>query len=145
MLSVLLAENVEFLLVGSYAVAAHGRARATEDLDIWVHLTVDNSQKVMRALVRFGAPTTSLSEKDFQDPDVVFQMGAPPLRIDLLTAIDGVNFPEAWSKRQEWIVEGLSVPVLGRSDLIANKKAVGRAKGLADVEALESNRNEDSG
>ena len=138
MLSVLHAENVEFLLVGSYAVAAHGRARATEDIDIWVRPTVSNSQNVMNALLRFGAPTESLSAKDFQGNDLVFQMGIPPWRIDILTSIDGVTFEEAWADRQEWTVEGLVVPVLGRRHLIANKKAVGRAKDLADVATLEA-------
>jgi hypothetical protein len=138
MLFVLHAENVEFLLVGSYAVAAHGRARATEDIDIWVRPTELNSQKVMKALLRFGAPTESLTAKDFQASDVVFQMGIPPWRIDLLTSIDGVTFEEAWPDRQEWTVDGLIVPVLSRRHLIANKKAVGRAKDLADVATLES-------
>jgi hypothetical protein len=91
MLSVLHAENVEFLLVGSYAVAAHGRARATEDIDIWVRPTESNSQKVMQALMRFGAPTASLSAADFQSNDLVFQMGIPPWRIDILTSIDGAG------------------------------------------------------
>jgi hypothetical protein len=92
----------------------------------------------MRALLRFGAPTSSLSENDFQVDDVVFQMGNPPWRIDLLTSIDGVRFDEAWPKRQQWVVEYLSIPVIGRDHLIANKRAAGRAKDLADVEQLES-------
>ena len=138
MLSALHAENVEFLLVGSYAVAAHGRARATEDMDIWVRPNVSNSQKVMKALLRFGAPTASLKVEDFQTDDLVFQIGIPPWRIDILTSIDGVNFEEAWRDRKEWTLEGLVVPVLSRDHLIANKKAVGRAKDLADVETLEA-------
>jgi hypothetical protein len=130
-------ENVEFLIVGSYAVAAHGCARATEDLDIWVRPTEPNSQRVMRALLRFGAPTSRLSPADFQSDDLVFQMGAPPWRIDLLTSIDGVTFDEAWPEREEWTVEGLKLPVISRRQLLINKRAVGRAKDLADVERLE--------
>jgi hypothetical protein len=120
-LSALHAEHVEFLVVGSYAVAVHGRARATEDLDIWVRPSESNSKQLMRALLRFGAPTLSLTAQDFQASDVVFQMGNPPWRIDILTSIDGVTFDEAWSERQEWSVEGLAVPVLSRRHLIANK------------------------
>ena len=133
-------ENVEFLIVGSYAVAAHGCARATEDLDIWVRPTEPNSQRVMRALLRFGAPTSRLSPADFQSDDLVFQMGAPPWRIDLLTSIDGVTFDEAWPEREEWTVEGLKLPVISRRQLLINKRAVGRAKDLADIEWLEQER-----
>jgi hypothetical protein len=136
-ISALHAEHVEFMIVGSYAVAAHATARATEDLDIWVRNAVDNSQRVMRALYRFGAPTSNLSPADFQSSDLIFQMGAPPWRIDILTAIDGVTFDEAWPERREWTVDGLVLPVLSRRHLIANKRAVGRAKDLADVESLE--------
>jgi hypothetical protein len=137
-LCALSAERTEFLVIGSYAVAVYAKARATEDLDIWVRPSVENSGRVMRALLRFGAPTSSLSENDFQVDDVVFQMGNPPWRIDLLTSIDGVRFDEAWPKRQQWVVEDLSIPVIGRDHLIANKRAAGRAKDLADVEQLES-------
>jgi hypothetical protein len=91
MLSALLAEKVEFLIVGSYAVAAYGTARATADIDIWVRPSEPNSRLVMKALVRFGAPTSNLTAADFQSEDLVFQMGAPPWRIDLLTSIDGVT------------------------------------------------------
>jgi hypothetical protein len=140
-LSALHAEQVEFLVIGSYAVAVYGRARATEDLDIWVRPSEPNSQRVMRALLRFGAPTSMLSARDFQASDAVFQMGNPPWRIDLLTSIDGVTFDEAWPDRQQWVVEDLTIPVLSRQHLIANKRAVGRAKDLADVEELESDRN----
>lgn len=132
------AEQAEFLVIGSYAVAVYGRARATEDIDIWVRPSEANSDRVMRALLRFGAPTSMLTTKDFQAEDVVFQMGNPPWRIDLLTSIDGVSFDEAWKERQEWPVEGLAIPIISRHHLIANKRAVGRTKDMADVEELES-------
>jgi hypothetical protein len=131
------AENAEFLVVGSYAVAVHGRARATEDLDIWVRPSERNSERVMKALLRFGAPTTMLSAEDFQAAGTIWQMGNPPWRIDVLTSIDGVTFDEAWNDRKPWLVDGLSFPVLSRQHLIANKRAVGRAKDMADVEELE--------
>ena len=134
------AEQVEFLVVGSYAVAVYGSARATEDLDIWVRPSELNSQRVMRALLRFGAPTSMLSAQDFQADDAVFQMGNPPWRIDVLTSIDGVTFDEAWSERQQWTIDELEIPVISRRHLIANKRAVGRTKDLADVEALEARR-----
>jgi hypothetical protein len=136
------AERVEFLIVGSYAVAAHAVARATEDIDIWVRNRIENSQRVTRALYRFGAPTLNLSEADFQSHDLIFQMGAPPWRIDILTAIDAVTFDEDWTERSEWTVDGVLLPVLSRRHLIANKRAVGRAKDLADVESLEKGRPE---
>ncbi len=137
-LSALRAENVEFLVVGSYAVAAHGRARATQDIDIWVRPSADNARRVMQALLRFGAPTMNLCAADFQSDDWVFQMGAPPWRIDILTSIDGVTFDEAWPDRQELMVDDLPLPVLSKRHLIVNKKAVGRAKDLADVQRLEA-------
>lgn len=133
-------EHVEFLLIGSYAVAVYGRARATEDLDIWVRPAVANSERVMRALLRFGAPTSSLSAADFQADDAVFQMGSPPWRIDLLTSIDGVSFDEAWPERELWTIEGLTFPVISRRHLILNKRATGRTKDLADVEELDQER-----
>ena len=136
-ISALHAERVEFLIVGSYAVAAHATARATEDLDLWVRNSAENSKRVMQALYRFGAPTANLSATDFQSSDLVFQMGAPPWRIDILTAIDAVTFDEAWPERSEWVLDGLPMPVLSRRHLIVNKRAVGRAKDLADVESLE--------
>jgi hypothetical protein len=95
----------------------------------------------MLALLRFGAPTSHLTAKDFQCDDLIFQMGSPPWRIDILTSIDGVTFDEAWPERKEWVVDGLSLPILSRQHLLTNKRAVGRAKDLADVERLEQNSN----
>jgi hypothetical protein len=138
MLSALHAENAEFLIVGSYAVAAYGGQRATADIDIWVRPSAENSLRVMRALARFGAPTAQLKAQDFQTDDLVFQMGNPPWRIDILTSIDGVSFDEAWPDRSEWNIDGLKLPVLSRRHVILNKRTVGRAKDLADVEQLEN-------
>ena len=137
-LSALRDESVEFLNVGSYAVAAHGCPRATEDLDIWVRPSEPNSRRVMRALIQFGAPTSRLSPADFQSDDLVFQMGNPPWRIDLLTSIDGVTFEEAWMDRHEWSVDGLTLPIISRRHLVINKRAAGRPKDIADAARLES-------
>src|SRR5438270_974135 len=133
MLSALGNENVEFLLVGAYALAAHGLPRATGDLDIWIRCSDANAQRVWRALRQFGAPLSELTPDDLKTPDLVFQIGVAPRRIDLLTSIDGVHFDEAWPQRKIIEVEGLRFAVIGHSHLIQNKKAVGRPQDLADV------------
>jgi hypothetical protein len=138
MLSALSAEGVDFLLVGAYAMAVHGMPRATGDLDIWVRSTESNAERVMRALARFGAPLESISAADFRRPDVVVQIGVAPRRLDFLTTIDGVAFDDAWRDRTSLLVDGLEIPVLSLEDLKTNKRAVGRLRDLADVEALEA-------
>ena len=137
MLSALSAEGVEFLVVGAYAVAAHGAPRATGDLDVWVRPTPENARRVLRALGAFGAPLGGLSAADLVLPDLVYQVGVPPRRIDLLTGIDGVSFEAAFPRRIEVVEGALRVPVLGRADLLVNKRAAGRAKDLADIDRLE--------
>lgn len=137
MLSALYEEEVEFLVVGAYAMAAHGVTRATGDLDFWIHPSKSNAERLIKALNRFGAPTDSISAADFASPDLVFQIGIEPNRIDLLTSIDGVDFQRAWQNRITTRVGGVDVPVLGLQDLIRNKQAVGRLRDLADVEELE--------
>ena len=94
-LSEFCAAKVEFLLVGAYAMAVHGLPRATGDIDLWVRCSEENAQHIMAALARFGAPLSQISAADFQTPGVVFQIGVAPHRIDILTAIDGVEFDEA--------------------------------------------------
>lgn len=138
MLSALSEAGAEYLVVGAHALAAHGTPRATGDLDIWVRPTSDNAARVWRALLVFGAPLTELSEADLREPDIVFQIGLPPSRVDLLTSISGVEWAQAWEGRISAQISGLEIPVLGRAELIANKRAAGRAKDLADIEALES-------
>jgi hypothetical protein len=137
MLSAFSEERVEYLLVGAYALAVHGLPRATGDLDLWMRPTPENAHRVWRALSRFGAPLLDLREEDLGASSVVFQIGVAPCRIDILTAIDGVGFDDAWPARLEVEIEGLTVPVLGREDLIRNKKASGRAQDVADVARLE--------
>jgi hypothetical protein len=128
-----------FLVVGAHAMAVHGVPRATGDLDIWVRPDPENAQKVLRALVEFGAPleTTNLRAEDLTDPETVYQIGLPPRRIDIITDIDGVTFEEAWQSKVISQVAGLAVPFLGWDVLLRNKKASGRPKDLADIELLE--------
>lgn len=129
--------GAEYLVVGAHAMAAHGRPRATGDLDVWVRPTPENARRTWRALLAFGAPVGDLTIEDLALPDLVFQMGVAPCRIDVLTAIDGVGFEEAWAGRFETRVGDLVVPVLGRRELLRNERAAGRPKDLADVAWLE--------
>lgn len=129
-------EGVEFLVVGAYALAVHGIPRATGDLDFWVRRSPENARAVLRALRRFGAPTDTLTEEDLLESDSVLQIGVSPRRIDILTAIDGVSFDVAWQDRVVAAIDGMEVPVIGREALLANKRAVGRPRDLADVEEL---------
>ena len=138
MLSILNEEHVEFLLVGAYAMAAHGMVRATGDIDIWIRRCEENTKRVWKALKRFGAPLRDLTVDDLNKPDIVFQVGVEPRRIDILTSIAGVTFDEAWANRKAIQVDNLHVSVIGRAQLLQNKKATGRPKDLADVIWLES-------
>jgi len=136
MLSALSEESVEYLLVGAYALAVHGHPRATGDIDIWVRPTPENAGRVLRAVARFGAPLRDLSAADLSTPGTVFQIGVPPRRIDLMTSIDAVEFDAAWTGRLQARVGDRDVPVIGKSDLVRNKRATGRPQDLADVAAL---------
>jgi hypothetical protein len=128
--------KVEFLVIGAYALAAHGHVRATEDLDVWVRPEPENAKRVLEALRAFGAPLHDLTEKDLTTPGVVFQIGVAPLRIDVLTAIDGVDFADAWLGRLISKFADQPIAVLSREHLIKNKRATGRTQDLADVEWL---------
>jgi hypothetical protein len=136
-LSGLNAAGADYLLVGAYALAVHGLPRATGDIDILLRPHPANAERVWVALERFGAPLGGLSREDFTRPGMVVQIGTAPRRVDLLTSLDGVGFEEAWAGRVVVEVEGLRIPVLGRAELIRNKKAVARPQDLADVERLE--------
>jgi hypothetical protein len=136
MLSALCVANVEFLVVGAHALAVHGSPRATGDLDVWVRRTPENAARVLAALRAFGAPLCDLTTADLAEPDTVFQIGLPPSRIDVLSGISGVVFEDAWPRRKELTIEGLRVAVIGRADFVANKRAAGRPKDLADLALL---------
>jgi hypothetical protein len=138
LLAALIAAEARFVVVGAHAMAVHGVPRATGDLDVWIDARPDNADRVWSALLRFGAPVQSMgvNRDDLLKRDQVVQIGLPPRRIDLLTSISGVAFDEAWDGRVTHEVAGLVVPFLGRAQLVRNKRASGRAKDLADLEAL---------
>ena len=130
--------GVEFLVIGGHAVAHHGFVRATLDMDVLVRPTVENGARVVAALERFGAPLAAhgVTADDFARPGSVYQIGIPPVRIDILTSIAGVTFDEAWGTRSDGLVEGRTVAYIGREALIRNKRAAGRPKDLCDVDEL---------
>mgnify|MGYP007060710120 CR=1 FL=1 len=138
MLHGLSAGKVKFLLVGAYALAAHGYPRATIDLDIWVMPSQENAKAVLRALANFGAPLDDITQNDFEEEGTVFQIGVAPRRIDIITGASGLQFEEAFRNAIPMDIEGIPVHVPSIDDLIRNKKATGRTKDLADVEALEA-------
>lgn len=130
--------GVRFLIVGGYALAAHGHARTTKDLDVFIEPTPQNAAVLMEALTEFGFGGIGLEASDFSKPGTVIQLGYPPVRIDLLTALDGVSFADAYEHHIEAPVDGRPVPFIGRDQLISNKQATGRLQDLADVERLRS-------
>ena len=131
------AANVRFLVVGAYALALHGRPRATGDLDIWIDATPENAARVMHALAAFGAPLTDVSVEDFAREAVVYQIGVPPGRIDILTALTGLTFGEAWPGRVRRPFGEVEVDFIGREAFLRNKRAIGRPKDLGDIEGME--------
>jgi predicted nucleotidyltransferase len=137
MLSCLNDEGVDFIIVGAYALAAHGLPRATGDMDVWLRNSPDNARKVLHALAKFGAPTSGLSEEDFTAPDFVVQIGVEPCRIDFLTGIDGVDFDEAANDKLKVDVGGVEIFVLSKRNLLKNKLATGRDKDWGDIVWLE--------
>ncbi len=138
LLQALLDAGASFLIVGAHAMAVHGVPRATGDLDIWIDATEDNAARVMGALANFGAPIDSLgiTKADLSKPDVVIQIGLPPRRIDFLTGLSGLTFAEAWARRVSQNFGGRQVPFLDRESLVRNKRASGRVKDLADLDAM---------
>lgn len=132
------ARDVRFLIVGGYAVAAHGHPRFTKDLDVWLWLDPGNADRLIAALDDFGFGSLGLSADDFAEAGTVVQLGYPPKRIDLLTSIDGVDFEECFAKRMIVEVDGLDVPFIDVESLVVNKKASGRPQDIADVAALEA-------
>ena len=129
--------DVEAVVVGAHALAAHGHVRATKDMDVWIRPSIENAARAFRALAAFGAPLTELEIEDLATPGTVFQIGVDPVRIDVITQIDGVTFDEAWAERVRAHFGGVPTHVLSRRLLIRNKRASGRLQDLADVERLE--------
>jgi hypothetical protein len=131
------ARDVRYLIVGGYAVAFHGHPRYTKDLDVWIDRTKENAERLVAALADFGFDALALQTKDFLEPERVVQLGYPPLRIDLLTSVTGVEFEGCYERRVMQEVEGVALPFINLDDLIANKRANGRHQDLADLEKLE--------
>jgi len=136
LLELLNAHEVDYLIVGGYALALHGAPRFTGDLDIYLGIHQDNAKKVLSVLNEFGFGALNLSEKDFTQSDQIIQLGVPPIRIDFITSIDGVEWDAAWANREKGSWDHTPVAYLSRDDFIANKRASGRLKDLADIESL---------
>jgi hypothetical protein len=129
--------GARYLVVGGYAVAFHAEPRYTKDLDVWVEPSADNAVRVFAALNEFGAPLGDLSAEDLARPGLIFQIGVPPNRIDIITSIDGVGFTEAWEGRARMNYGGWPIAVIGREALLKNKRATGRPQDLIDVLLIE--------
>ena len=140
MLQLLLEEQVDFIIVGAYALGAHGYPRATGDIDIWVKPNNTNSRKLYKALARFGAPLEQIEIDDFSMEGIIFQIGVIPRRIDIITKIDGVTYQEADEDKITVEVEGLMLPVISLDKLIKNKMATGREKDELDIKTLKKRK-----
>jgi hypothetical protein len=135
--TLLSAHSVEYLVVGGQAVIAHGYPRLTKDIDLWIRPTQANGSRLLGALTAFGAEPEGLSPQQFEDPRTVLMLGREPFRVDILTDIPGVTFDEAWNSRLYVTLDGVTLPIIGKAQLIKNKRAVGRLQDLADAEELE--------
>jgi predicted nucleotidyltransferase len=135
-LKLLNAHHVEYLLIGGFAVAIHGYPRATADMDVWVARNRANAERIVSCLREFGFDTPDLVPELFEDPERIIRMGEAPLRIEILTDIDGVTFDDCYARANEQIVDGSPVPVISLHDLKVNKRASGRSKDRDDLENL---------
>ncbi len=136
LLALLNAHNVEYVIVGAYALSYYGAPRYTGDLDILIRSEADNARRILDALSEFGFGNLGLTATDFTVPDQVIQLGYPPVRVDLLTSITGVSWEEVADNRETGIYGDVEVFYIGRSQLVTNKRLTGRQKDLADLEAL---------
>ncbi len=134
----LIKNNVEYLIVGGYAVSIHGYPRYTGDLDIWLNPTKENAKRILDSVNAFGFSSFKLTGEDFTKEANVIQLGHPPLRIDLLTEIDGVTFEEGLKNRKEVTIEGVKFNFIGYNELLKNKKQTGRLSDLNDIDKLEN-------
>jgi predicted nucleotidyltransferase len=132
------AKGADFLVVGGHAVAFHGHPRLTEDLDLFVRPDAANGARIVEALQEFGFGSLDITPADFQADDRVIQLGRAPNRVDLLTRLYGVEFAAAWERRVAANLDGVSIWMISREDLIANKRATGRTQDKADAEFLEA-------
>lgn len=128
--------QVRLLVVGGYAVIRHTEPRFTKDLDLWIQATADNAERCYRALAAFGAPLAGLEPLDFTQQGYIYQMGVSPFRVDILMSLRGIDFDEAWQRRDVQNIDGLSISFLSKPDLIESKLRAGRPQDLLDVEQL---------
>ncbi len=133
-------EGVRYLIVGGYAMIHHTEPRFTKDLDLWVDRKKRNAERVYRALSRFGAPLEDVSEADFMNPSVIFQVGVEPNRVDIIMSVLGLSFDSAWRRRVRGTYDGMPIPVLSKADLVKNKAALNRPRDQLDVLALKPPR-----
>ena len=141
-LELLNGNKVDYLVVGGYSVAFHGYPRYTGDIDIWINPTKENTIKIIATLDSFGFGSLGLSQENFLKNDQVIQLGQEPLRIDIMTAINGVpSFDEAFKKRKVIHIANLMIPYIGLDDLLTNKKNTGRARDKDDIENLKKIKN----
>jgi predicted nucleotidyltransferase len=136
-IELLIKNKAEYLIVGGYAVGIHGHPRYTGDLDIWLNPTSKNAEQILKSVNEFGFSSFKLTLEDFTKPGNVIQLGYPPLRIDLLTEIDGVAFDECFKNRKEVVIEDLKVNFIGYDDLLKNKKESGRPRDIDDIDNLK--------
>ena len=139
MLQILLDNKVRFLVVGAYAMGVYGYPRATGDFDIWVEVSVENSEKIHRTLSQFGAPLSDITKTTFCEEGIIFQIGVAPRRIDIITKIDGLDFKNAYPNKQEVEIEDIKIPFLSKEDLIKNKESTDRERDKLDAKYLHGN------
>ena len=134
------AHAVEYLVVGAYALARYGIVRNTGDIDFWINQTPENVERILLAMNDFGVGGLGYSVPDLLEPDTVIQLGVSPIRIDLLTSVDGVEFNECYPARQISVLDDVPVAVISLADLRKNKSSTGRAKDIEDVRLLDSKK-----
>ncbi len=139
-LRLLTAEKVEFVIVGGYAVAFYGHVRTTQDLDLFFRNTERNVRKILAALRRFGLPADDSAITAFREPGSIIRLGVAPVRIEMINAISGLTFGRVWQARRQGLYGSVPTHYISRTDLLANKRASGRPKDLADVDELGGNR-----
>ena len=132
--------EVDYMIIGGYAMAFHGKPRYTGDLDIWIDISESNAQKMLLVIEDFGFVSLNFDKEDFLRENLINQLGYPPLRIDILTSIDGINFRDAYPQKQVILIEDFTANYIGLNDLIQNKNASGRQQDLVDVNTLQKQK-----
>jgi hypothetical protein len=132
--------GVRYLVIGGYAVIQYAEPRFTKELDLWISTDTTNAVAVYKALKGFGAPLAGMTERDFSEEGYFYQMGVPPIRVDIMMGIPGIDFESSWQYRNEIDFDGLNIPFISKQDLIVSKKASGRPQDLIDADLLEQSK-----